>query len=171
MLVSWKINKSHGCFKSVLSLLKYNILTNVNCLEHWTFTLKEQQKGWDCFDYSSILNNANQVPIKHIDRSWCFCSHLETQKLYYVCFTSGTWNPAQKNYSTIKKEILAIVLSIHKFQLDILNKKNYFYELIVNLLKKFSSMMLKISLINKFLLDGSNPLCFLLWYWIDSRSI
>lgn len=40
-----------------------------------------------------------------------------------VRFISGTWNPTQANYSTIKKELLAIVLSIQKFQLDLLNKK------------------------------------------------
>lgn len=32
-----------------------------------------------------------------------------------VRFISGTWNPAQKNYSTIKKEILAIVLVFKNF--------------------------------------------------------
>ena len=32
-----------------------------------------------------------------------------------VCYTSGIWNSAQRNYSTIKKAILAIVLCITKF--------------------------------------------------------
>ena len=40
-----------------------------------------------------------------------------------VRFTSGTWNPAQVKYSTIKKEILAIVQTITKFQKDLLNQK------------------------------------------------
>jgi hypothetical protein len=40
-----------------------------------------------------------------------------------VRFHSGLWNKAQSNYSTIKKEILAIVLCISKFQDDILNQK------------------------------------------------
>jgi hypothetical protein len=40
-----------------------------------------------------------------------------------VRFHSGVWNSAQKNYSTIKKEILSIVLCISKFQDDLLNKK------------------------------------------------
>ena len=39
-----------------------------------------------------------------------------------VRYTSGIWNSAQKNYSTIKKEILAIVLFITKFQDDLINK-------------------------------------------------
>ena len=40
-----------------------------------------------------------------------------------VCFHSGVWNPAQSNYSTIKKEILSIVLCISKFQDDLLKQK------------------------------------------------
>ena len=40
-----------------------------------------------------------------------------------VQFTSSHWNDTQKNYSTIKKEILSIVLCIQKFQSDLLNKK------------------------------------------------
>ena len=40
-----------------------------------------------------------------------------------VRFYSGIWNNAQLNYSTIKKEILSIVLCISKFQSDLLNQK------------------------------------------------
>jgi hypothetical protein len=40
-----------------------------------------------------------------------------------VRFHSGVWNSAQKNYSTIKKEILSMVLCISKFQDDLLNQK------------------------------------------------
>jgi hypothetical protein len=39
-----------------------------------------------------------------------------------VWFHSGSWNNAQKNYSTIKKEILSVVLCISKFQSDLLNQ-------------------------------------------------
>ena len=39
-----------------------------------------------------------------------------------VCFHSRIWTPAQINYSTIKKEILSIVLCISKFQSDLLNQ-------------------------------------------------
>jgi hypothetical protein len=42
-----------------------------------------------------------------------------------LCFHSGVWNAAQQNYSTIKKEILIIlliVLCISKFQDDLLNQ-------------------------------------------------
>ena len=40
-----------------------------------------------------------------------------------VCFHSGIWTPTQINYSTIKKEILSIVLCISKFQSNLLNQK------------------------------------------------
>ena len=40
-----------------------------------------------------------------------------------VRFYSGIWNIAQLNCSTIKKEILSIVLCISKFQSDLLNQK------------------------------------------------
>ena len=40
-----------------------------------------------------------------------------------ICYTSKLWNETQQNYSTVKKEILAIVLCVQKFQSDILNQK------------------------------------------------
>ena len=40
-----------------------------------------------------------------------------------VRFHSGTWDNTQVNYSTIKKEILSLVLCINKFQNDLLNKR------------------------------------------------
>ena len=40
-----------------------------------------------------------------------------------VCFHSGIWTSTQLNYSTIKKEILSMVLCISKFQSDLLNQK------------------------------------------------
>ncbi|HEX7904649.1 MAG TPA: ribonuclease H family protein, partial [Chitinophagaceae bacterium] len=40
-----------------------------------------------------------------------------------VRFHSGAWNSTQLNYSTIKKEILSLVLCINKFQIDLLNQK------------------------------------------------
>ena len=48
---------------------------------------------------------------------------LESNQEQIVRFHSGVWNIAQQNYSTIKKEILSIVLCISKFQDDLLNKK------------------------------------------------
>ena len=43
-------------------------------------------------------------------------------KILIVRFYSGVWSGPQLNYSTVKKEILAIVLSIQKFQSDGFNK-------------------------------------------------
>jgi hypothetical protein len=40
-----------------------------------------------------------------------------------VQFHSGSWNSAQSNYSTIKKEIIFVVLCITKFQYDLLNQR------------------------------------------------
>jgi hypothetical protein len=39
-----------------------------------------------------------------------------------VRFHSGSWNSTQSNYSTIKKEILSVVLCITKFQSDLFNQ-------------------------------------------------
>jgi len=40
-----------------------------------------------------------------------------------IAYTSKHWNFAQLKYLTIKKEVLAIVLCISKFQSDLLNQK------------------------------------------------
>ena len=44
-------------------------------------------------------------------------------KISIVRFHFGVWSGPQINYSTVKKEILAIVLCIQKFQSDVFNKK------------------------------------------------
>ena len=43
-------------------------------------------------------------------------------KVSIIRFHSGVWSGLQENYSTVKKEILAIVLCIQKFQSDVFNK-------------------------------------------------
>ena len=70
-----------------------------------------------------------------------------------VRFYSGIWNNAQLNYSTIKNEILSIVLCISKFQSNLLNQK-FLFELIAKVLNMLLRKMLKILLQNIFLLDG-----------------
>ncbi|KAL4374053.1 hypothetical protein AHAS_Ahas05G0143300 [Arachis hypogaea] len=45
-----------------------------------------------------------------------------SSKEQIVKYYSGIWNQAQKNYPTVKKEILAIVLCVSKFQEDLFNK-------------------------------------------------
>ena len=44
-------------------------------------------------------------------------------KEYLVRYVSGSWNDTQQKYSTVKKEILAIVLTIQKLQDDLINQK------------------------------------------------
>ena len=44
-------------------------------------------------------------------------------KEHIIAYTSKHWNSAQQNYSTVKKEVLAIVLCVSKFQSDLLNQK------------------------------------------------
>ena len=40
-----------------------------------------------------------------------------------IAYTSKHWNSAQQKYSTVKEEVLAIVLCISKFQSNLLNQK------------------------------------------------
>ncbi|TYK01213.1 Enzymatic polyprotein [Cucumis melo var. makuwa] len=44
-------------------------------------------------------------------------------KISIVRYHSGVWNSAQKNYSIVRKEVLAIVLCVQKFQEDLINKE------------------------------------------------
>jgi hypothetical protein len=48
---------------------------------------------------------------------------VQDNKEQILQYTSTHWNDCHKNYSTIKKEILSIVLCITKFQSDLLNQK------------------------------------------------
>ena len=48
---------------------------------------------------------------------------VQDNKEQILQYTSAHWNDCQKNYSTIKKEILSIFLCITKFQSDLLNQK------------------------------------------------
>lgn len=44
-------------------------------------------------------------------------------KKFLFVLLRGGWNSTQKNYSTIKKQILSIVLCVNKFQEDLLNQR------------------------------------------------
>ena len=44
-------------------------------------------------------------------------------QVHIVRYHSGIWLGAQINYSTVKKEVLSIVLCVSKFQSDLINKK------------------------------------------------
>ena len=63
------------------------------------------------------------------------------------------WNDTQKNYSTIKKEILSIVLCIIKFQSDLLNQK-FLLRIDCKSAKEIYKKMFKILHQNRFLQDG-----------------
>ena len=78
---------------------------------------------------------------------------LGTQKEQLVRFHSGLWHGPQQKYSTIKKEILAIVLCVSKFQDDLFIKK-FLLRIDCKSAKKFYKKMFKIWFQNKSLLDG-----------------
>ena len=63
--------------------------------------------------------NASDIGYGGILKQWV--SQDSSEQI--VHFFSGIWNTAQLNYSTIKKEILSIILCISKFQSDLLNQK------------------------------------------------
>ena len=69
--------------------------------------------------YKIVKTDASEIGYGGILKQQLSPNHPEQ----IVRFHSGIWNPAQSNYSTIKKEILSIVLCISKFQDDLLNQK------------------------------------------------
>lgn len=62
-------------------------------------------------------------------------SQINKKKKEFVCFTLGIWNDTYNNYSTIKKEILAIINTITKFIFDLLCQK-FLLKIDSNLRKK-----------------------------------
>lgn len=69
--------------------------------------------------YGGILKqNKHITSYQHMHDSKNYSRYKEQLVRYH----SGIWIGAQKNYSTIKKEILSIVLCISKFQDDLINK-------------------------------------------------
>jgi hypothetical protein len=86
--------------------------------------LKKHVKVLPCLGLPSpntfkiVETNASEIGYGGILKQRTFNS-----KEQFVRYHSGIWNTAQQNYSTIKKEILAIVLCIHRFQDDLLNQE------------------------------------------------
>jgi len=78
---------------------------------------------------------------------------VESNKEQLVRFHSGLWHGLQQKYSTIKKEILAIVLCILKFQDDLFLKK-FLLRIDCKSAKEVYKKMFKIQFLSKFLLDG-----------------
>jgi len=64
-----------------------------------------------------------ETDTSHIGYDGILKQKVESQKEQLVRFHSGLWHGPQQKYSTIKKEILAIVLCISKFQDDLFLKK------------------------------------------------
>ena len=96
-------------------------------LEHTSIVqnVKKHVKTLPCLG----LSTPNSFKIIETDASDIGYGGILKQKInphspeQIVRFYSGVWNKAQSNYSTIKKEILSIVLCVSKFQSDILNQK------------------------------------------------
>ena len=83
-----------------------------------------------------------------------------------VWFHFGVWTKVQSNYSTIKKEILSIILCVSKFQTDLLNKK-----FLIRIDCKFAKHVLEKDVQNiaskqVFAWWLSILSVFLFWYWI-----
>ena len=70
-----------------------------------------------------------------------------------VRFYSGFWSATQQNHSTIKKEILSIILCVSKLQNDLFNQK-FLIRVDCKVLKKFYRKMFKILFSKRVLLDG-----------------
>nr|KYP37097.1 polyprotein [Cajanus cajan] len=85
--------------------------------------IKQQVKVLPCL----YLPNPNLPKIVETDASDIGYGGVLKQAMHdsenCIAFTSKHWNKAQQNYSTVKKEVLAIVLCISKFQSDLLNQK------------------------------------------------
>ena len=85
--------------------------------------IKSHVKTFPCLGIPTI----NAFKIVEIDASDIgygdILKQLPDSSEKIVCIHSGVWNTAQINYSTIKKEILFVVLCISKFQSDLLNQK------------------------------------------------
>ena len=64
------------------------------------------------------------------------------------------------NYSTVKKEILVIVLCIQKFQSDVFNKKNPFKSLLQKCKRNLAKRCSKFSFKTDFCQMASNFICF-----------
>ena len=87
--------------------------------------IKENVKSLPCL----VIPNPTAFMIVETDASEIGYGGILKQRLnnssgeHIVRFYSGVWTGPQKQYSTIKKEMLSIVQCISKFQDDLLNKK------------------------------------------------
>ena len=102
----------------------YNFLSAKSSFE---WTPNEQT----CFDYSKSLLTKNDLlvyydPSKPIIVA-CVLSHLINGEERPVMFVSSTLSPAEKNYSQLHREALAIIFGIKKFHKYIYGHKYQIY--------------------------------------------
>ena len=85
--------------------------------------IKQKIKEITCLS----LPNPNVFKIVETDASDIGYGGILKQRLkdkeQLVRFTSGVWRGPRVNYSTVKKEILSIVLTVQKFESDLINQK------------------------------------------------
>ena len=85
--------------------------------------IKQKIKEIPCLS----LPNPNAFKIVETDASDIGYGGILKQRLkdkeQLVRFTSGVWRGPRVNYSTVKKEILSIVLTVQKFESDLINQK------------------------------------------------
>jgi hypothetical protein len=58
-----------------------------------------------------------------LDGEQCLKQRNQQKKEEVIQFASGLWQNAEKNYSTLEKEIKAALNAIHKFELYLIYKK------------------------------------------------
>ncbi|KAL4199114.1 hypothetical protein AMTRI_Chr03g143250 [Amborella trichopoda] len=108
--------------KPLYDRLKKNPSKWTNMHTYAVQNLKKKAKDLPCL----VLAYPNAYKIIECDASELGLGGILKQRIdnseQLVRFTSKAWNNTQYNYSTIKKEILAIVYCVTKFQSDILNQ-------------------------------------------------
>ena len=129
--------------KPLFQRLKKNHLLRCEELTQIVKQVKSQVKELPCL---GILH-PDAFPIIETDASNIGYGRIFKQdfenNISIVRFHSSIWSGPKENYSTVKKEILAIVLCIQKFHSDVFNKKK-FYVLIAKVLRRFYKKISKI---------------------------
>ena len=85
--------------------------------------MKQKVKSLPCLG----IPRPSAFMIEETDASDTGCGGILKQRMHdkeqLVRYRSGIWLSTQQNYSTVKREILSIVLCVSKFQDDLFNKK------------------------------------------------
>ena len=91
-------------------------------------------------------------------------------QVHIVRYHSGIWLDVQINYSTIKKEVLSIILCISKFQSDLINKK-FLLKIDCKAVKYFTKWCKKFSSKTNFCKMASFTFKFWFWDWIYQKRV